>query len=193
MQANDLVLALGLAPVPSLTGRGAGWLAQRSAAELAALGVPPMTQRALLAAVQAAREALLEAPAPVRVTKSVDAAGLVGPFLAAAVQERAVVICLDIASNVISVEEISRGSVDTCVLDSREVYAVALRARANAIIIAHNHPAGSVEPSPQDRDVTDEVARVGGVVGIPLVEHIIVGKGGRWSTSREWVNVKRRR
>lgn len=57
----------------------------------------------------------------------------------------------------------------------REVFAGALEDRAAAIIVAHNHPSGDVQPSEADIAASQHLADAGQILGIPLADHIIVG------------------
>lgn len=67
----------------------------------------------------------------------------------------------------------------------REVYKAAVVANAAAIIVSHNHPSGSSEPSEADVRVTRRLQRSGDLLGIILLDHIIVTPGGRFSSLRE--------
>ena len=73
-------------------------------------------------------------------------------------------------------EVISIGTLNSNVLHPREVFKPAIEYGAAAVILAHNHPSGIVTPSPADIEITKHVAAVGKIVGIPLVDHVIVGK-----------------
>jgi DNA repair protein RadC len=61
------------------------------------------------------------------------------------------------------------------------VFADALSERASAIIVAHNHPAGSLEPSPADVEATKQLKAAGTVMGIALLDHIIFNRSGYFS------------
>jgi len=72
-------------------------------------------------------------------------------------------------------EIITQGILDASLVHPREVFRSAIVRNAAALIIAHNHPSGSTEPSPQDLKVTRQLAEAGDMIGIPLVDHIIIG------------------
>jgi DNA repair protein RadC len=61
------------------------------------------------------------------------------------------------------------------------VFAEALADRASAIVVAHNHPAGGLEPSPADIEVTKQLKAAGVVMGIALLDHIIFNRTGYFS------------
>ena len=73
---------------------------------------------------------------------------------------------------------ITVGLLNHSLVHPREVFADAIADRAASVILIHNHPSGSVEPSPQDLAVTDQIARAGEILGIPVLDHLIVAKDG---------------
>jgi DNA repair protein RadC len=97
---------------------------------------------------------------------------------AGAKQEQFILLTLNGAHNVISVSIISIGLVNKTVVHPREVYCRAISDRASAIIICHNHPSGSTEPSKEDKQVTMEIYSAGEIIGIPLIDHIVFSKTG---------------
>ena len=56
---------------------------------------------------------------------------------------------------------------------------------ANSIIIAHNHPSGDVKPSKEDISITKRLKEVGGIIGINLIDHIIIGSKDRYTSLKE--------
>jgi DNA repair protein RadC len=68
-----------------------------------------------------------------------------------------------------------------CALTPRDVLGPALRDAASAIVVIHNHPSGDPEPSPEDIAMTRAVAAACDVVGVPLLDHVVVAKGGATS------------
>jgi DNA repair protein RadC len=79
---------------------------------------------------------------------------------------------------------ISVGTLTCSLVHPREVFGPALREGAAALIVAHNHPSGDPEPSAEDVSVTRRLIEVGRLVGIPLVDHVVLGEG-RWVSLRE--------
>ena len=63
----------------------------------------------------------------------------------------------------------------------REVFADAVADRASGIVVAHNHPAGGLDPSPADVEITRQLKQAGEVVGIALLDHIIFNRSGYFS------------
>jgi DNA repair protein RadC len=73
---------------------------------------------------------------------------------------------------------VSIGLIDRSPVHPREVFADALSDRASAVIVAHNHPSGGLEPSPSDIAITAKLKAAGEVVGIELLDHIIFNRTG---------------
>jgi DNA repair protein RadC len=74
-------------------------------------------------------------------------------------------------------EVISIGTINANIVHPREVFKPAIEYGAAAVIVAHNHPSGVVKPSDADIEVTKQLAAVGSVIGIPLIDHVIIGRG----------------
>jgi len=77
---------------------------------------------------------------------------------------------------VLNIRVVSIGLIDRSPVHPREVFADALSDRASAIIVAHNHPGGGVEPSPSDINITAQLKAAGAIVGIELQDHIIFNR-----------------
>ena len=91
-------------------------------------------------------------------------------------KEHFVALYLNARNELIHREDISVGTVDASLVHPREVFAPALEHNATTVIVAHNHPSGNHEPSPEDYDVTARLKDAGKLLGITLVEHIIMTK-----------------
>jgi DNA repair protein RadC len=85
------------------------------------------------------------------------------------------------ANEILNIRVVSIGLIDRTPVHPREVFADALADRASAIIVAHNHPAGSLEPSAIDVEVTGQLKSAGSVIGIALLDHIIFNQKGYYS------------
>ena len=86
------------------------------------------------------------------------------------------VVFLNTRRRLMSVENISQGTLDTLLVHPREVFAPAIAKRAAAIILVHNHPSGDPTPSEADIKVTRDLIRVGQLLKIEVLDHIILGK-----------------
>lgn len=88
-------------------------------------------------------------------------------------QEYFLSISLNGAHEVIQVRVVSMGLVNRTIVHPREVFADPLTDRATSLIVAHNHPSGNVEPSPEDKDITRRLKEAGDILGIQLLDHLI--------------------
>ena len=95
--------------------------------------------------------------------------------------ERVRVLYLDTKNRLIRDEHVSDGSIDEAAIHPREVIRRALDLGATAIIIVHNHPSGSPEPSRADIQITNRIAEAGRLLGIVVHDHVIIGREGHVS------------
>lgn len=100
-------------------------------------------------------------------------------------REAFVVLLLDVKHRIIAEEVISIGILDGALIHPREVFKAAIAASAAAVIVAHNHPSGDPHPSGADREVTARLRKAGELLGIPLLDHVIVGSTGAYYSFRE--------
>ena len=91
-------------------------------------------------------------------------------------QEYFVCLTLDGANRLIAKRIITIGTLTSSLVHPREVFADSLTDRAASIIVAHNHPSGSLIPSDADVQVTERLQEAGELLGIKLIDHIIVAK-----------------
>ena len=91
-------------------------------------------------------------------------------------QEYFVCLTLDGANRLITKRVVTIGTLTASLVHPREVFADAIADRAASIIVAHNHPSGSLEASQADREVTNRLRQAGELLGISLVDHIIITK-----------------
>lgn len=110
-----------------------------------------------------------------------DVADFLMPRLRYAAKEQFVVILLNSKNKVIGTEVVSEGSLSSSIVHPREVYAPAILHHAAAIMVAHNHPSGDPKPSFEDEEVTRMLSRSGKVLGIPMIDHVIIGDGNYYS------------
>lgn len=94
-------------------------------------------------------------------------------------------IHLDNRHQVVSCEEVSRGTLCNAPVHPREVYKAAILSNAANLIVSHNHPSGDPTPSPDDYALTDRLRQAGDLLGIPLLDHVIIGHGRHYSLAEE--------
>lgn len=92
-------------------------------------------------------------------------------------REHLKIVILDTKHRIIGDYILSIGTVNSTLIQPREVFIHALKRDAVTIIMLHNHPSGNPEPSPQDLDVTKRIRDAGDLIGVRLLDHIIIGDG----------------
>lgn len=90
-------------------------------------------------------------------------------------EEQFWIICLDTKNHVVGLHLVSQGSLNSSIVHPREVFKRALANNAATIIALHNHPSGDPKPSTQDLDITKRLVESGELIGIPVIDHLIVG------------------
>ena len=100
-------------------------------------------------------------------------------------QEHFLCATINGANEILNIRVVSIGLIDRSPVHPREVFADALTDRASAVIVAHNHPSGSLEPSPSDINITAQLKDAGTIIGIELLDHIIFNRTGYFSFLEE--------
>jgi DNA repair protein RadC len=116
----------------------------------------------------------------VKITSPEDVPPLVSD-IADKKQEHFLCITLNGAGEVIEKRTITVGLLNHSLVHPREVFADAITDRAASVILIHNHPSGSLEPSSQDIAITRQLVESGSLLGITVLDHIIVSKNGHVS------------
>ena len=92
-------------------------------------------------------------------------------------KESFVVLCLDGRNKLLRKETVSIGTLNASLVHPREVFKPAIEMSAASVIIVHNHPSGDPEPSREDIKVSNQIVEAGEILGIPVVDHVIIGSG----------------
>lgn len=100
-------------------------------------------------------------------------------------QEEFKILFLNRANEVLGIYELSKGGIAGTVVDIRLIFSVALKCNAVGIILAHNHPSGTLKPSDADITLTRKIKKCSEFMDITLLDHIIVTKYGYYSFSNE--------
>ena len=103
-------------------------------------------------------------------------------------QERFAVLLLDTKNSLISTHVITIGIATETLIHSRELFREAIRQSATKVIIAHNHPSGNLEPSIEDLTLTENLLQSANIVGIPILDHLIIGNGNFRSIRQTFEN-----
>ena len=100
-------------------------------------------------------------------------------------QEEMRVILLDTRNNVRKTVTVSRGTLDSAEVHPRDVFREAIKANAKSIILAHNHPSGSTNPSADDCRITKKLVEAGKVISSEIIDHIILAGESYFSFKEE--------
>jgi DNA repair protein RadC len=141
-------------------------------------GLGPAKRAELVAVLELARRALAQ---QLREREGFDSPGAVKHYLqlqlAARPHEVFAVLFLDAQNRLLALEELFRGTLTQTSVYPREVVLRALHHRAGAVVLAHNHPSGSVEPSRADEALTHTLKAALALVDVRVLDHVIVGTG----------------
>lgn len=96
-------------------------------------------------------------------------------------QERFAVLLLDVKNRLLGTQIITIGTATETLAPPREIFREVIRQGATRLIIAHNHPSGNVEPSQEDIELTRQLLAGAQLLGIPLLDHLILGDGNHQS------------
>jgi DNA repair protein RadC len=147
-------------------------------------GIGPARYAMLQAALEISRRVMQE---PLREAPTLATPEATRKFLLAQLRDRPheVFCCifLDNRHRMLGFEEIFRGTIDGANVYSREIVRQTLLYNAASILVAHNHPSGSIEPSPADERVTRRLREALSLIEVRLLDHFVVGEGKCYSFS----------
>ena len=119
-----------------------------------------------------------------KITSAKDITAILKKFITASkvqTQEYALAMFLNNNSNVLAVYQFGMGGFTSTIMDKRLLMAAALKLGATAIILAHNHPSGKLDPSKADRDITKDIIQIANLHQISVLDHVILTKDGYYS------------
>ncbi|MBI3184612.1 MAG: DNA repair protein RadC [Myxococcales bacterium] len=159
-------------------GGGLRALVQSDPQELCAWpGLGPARATQMLAALELGRRAHHEPERRRRLCSPAEIHLHLRPSLAILRREEFHVLCLNSRNLLLRDAKVAEGTMNSCPVDPREVFAPAVTARASGIVLAHNHPSGDPEPSARDLALTRQLWSGARLLGIRLLDHVIVGDG----------------
>src|SRR5262249_7268287 len=136
----------------------------------------------IVAAVELGRRTLVRpASARLQIRSASDAAAHLMPRYCGRDLEQFGIVLLDTKHRVLRTTVLASGTLNSTIVQPRDVYRAATAAGAAAIVVFHNHPSGDPTPSPEDVELTRRLAAAGVLLGIDLVDHVILGEGRYWS------------
>ncbi|MGF1460923.1 MAG: DNA repair protein RadC [Leptolyngbyaceae cyanobacterium] len=156
-----------------------GVLRDVSAQELMEIpGVGPAKATSILAAIELGKRVLQSRPPEKTIVDdpSVAAAAMSHELMWQS-QERFAVLFLDIKHRILGMKVITIGTATETLAHPRDIFREVLRYGATRIIVAHNHPTGSLEPSQADIELTQQLLEAANILGIPILDHLILGNG----------------
>lgn len=154
-------------------------LSRAGARELATVhGIGIARATRLAAAFQLGQRAIADPLPDLLVRGPHDIYRYLQPRLRGLLQEVFIVIALDARNAIVSHVEIARGSLTAVDVHPREVFRPLIRLAAAGAVVAHNHPSGDPGPSPEDVALTRRLRRAGVLLGIPLLDHVVIGAQG---------------
>ena len=97
------------------------------------------------------------------------------------------VLMLDARNRIKTLDLISLGTLNSSLVHPREVFRRAISLGCSAIILAHNHPSGTIDPSGEDIAITEQLASAGNILNIEVLDHIITTEDGYYSFKEEYM------
>ena len=170
---------------------GLSGLAHRGLEELCRVpGVGPAKAAQLRAAIELGKR-VLSAPLTTgtRIGSSADLYHHYFPLMRGLKHEVFKTILLDAKHAILRDLTVSEGSLTLSIVHPREVFSLAVRESAAAVIFLHNHPSGDPQPSAEDRALTTRLVAAGELLGIQVLDHLIIGDGRYVSfADRGWLS-----
>ncbi|MGK7887778.1 MAG: DNA repair protein RadC [Leptolyngbyaceae cyanobacterium] len=152
-------------------------------------GIGPAKATTILAAIELGKRVLYTQPQDkVVIDDPAIAAAYLSNDLMWQPQERFAVLLLDVKHQVIGRQVVSIGTATETLAHPRDIFREAIRQGATRLIVAHNHPSGNVEPSNEDIALTRQLLSGAEILGIPVLDHLILGNGNH-SSMRQLTNL----
>ena len=144
-------------------------------------------RKGALLSLRIVRENACKYSEPEKIKSPADAAELFEKVfgLSEYAEEVLCMITLDSAHNPCGFWKVSAGILNESMAHPREVFKRALLANSNAVIIAHNHPSGNIEFSPQDRACAKRLKEAGELLGVKLIDFLTIGEEGSFQSASE--------
>ena len=165
---------------------GLAMLKEVSAEELIQVsGIGPAKAATILAAMELGKRVLQSQPPQLTVVDDPGvAAAALGHELMWQSQERFAVLLLDVKHRIIGSKVITIGTATETLAHPRDIFREVIKRGATRVIVAHNHPSGSLEASAEDIALTRQLLKGAHYLGIPLLDHLILGNGD-WASIRQ--------
>lgn len=153
-------------------------------------GIGPAKATTILAAIELGKRVFQSKPPDLAVIETPQAAAdALSHDLMWQSQERFAVLLLDVKNRLLGTQVITIGSATETIANPRDIFREVLKAGATRVIVSHNHPSGSVEPSQEDINLTRRLLQGAQFLSLPLLDHLILGNGNYLSlrqTTQLW-------
>lgn len=141
-------------------------------------GIGPAKAASIIAAVELGKRTFKFRPnEKIAVDSPTSAAAVLSKDLMWQSQERFAVLMLDVKNRLVGTKILTIGTATETLIHPREVFRETVKQGATRLIIAHNHPSGNLEPSPEDINLTEQLLQGSQFLDIPLLDHLILGNG----------------
>lgn len=148
-------------------------------------GLGPAKSAQILAALEMGRRLMAESPEERwQIRAPSDAAQILMPTLGYKEQELFAILYLDTRNRVEDHETLYKGSLNTSLVRIAEVFRGAVRRNCASLIVAHNHPSGDPNPSPEDVALTRRLVEAGKLLEVEVLDHLVIGQN-RFVSLRE--------
>jgi len=100
-------------------------------------------------------------------------------------REHFLALHLNNRNQLMAIETVAIGTTNRAIVNPKDVFKSALLNNTQAMIFIHNHPSGTIEPSPEDNNLTLKLMRAASLFGISVLDHLIIGDGGYYSYAEQ--------
>lgn len=160
----------------SLDKMGLAFISQCSIEELSKVeGIGKCKASQILASIELGRRISLSNNYAMKINSPLDVSNVLMEELKYLEKEYFKIIMLNTKNVIISIEDISVGSLNSSIVHPREVFKEAIKRSSASIILVHNHPSGDPTPSKEDINITKRLIECGEILGIKVLDHIIFG------------------
>ncbi|MEA5509114.1 DNA repair protein RadC [Crocosphaera sp. UHCC 0190] len=141
-------------------------------------GIGPAKATTILAAVELGKRTFQIRPMEkIIIENPVAAVAALSHDLMWQTQERFAVVFLDVKNRLLGTKVITIGTATETLVAPSDIFRETLKQGAISIIVAHNHPSGNLDPSPEDIELTEQLLKVADSLNIPVLDHLILGEG----------------
>jgi len=160
----------------ALDKMGLAYLSQCSVDELSTIeGIGKCKASQILAAIEIGKRISVHNNEVVKINSPLDVVNLLMEELKFKKREYFKIIMLNTKNVIITIENISIGSLNSSIVHPREVFKEAIKRSSASIILVHNHPSGDPTPSKEDISITNRLIECGEIIGIKVLDHIVIG------------------